>query len=101
MMMKTELVFVPAPGRGHTASIIGFAKQLLEREERKSVTVLVIKRATPPKLDSYIEKLAAANSNIRFINLPSVDPPSPEPVSSIEKFTAVLLRSTKPSSKMP
>lgn len=95
MMKKTELVFVPAPGRGHIVSIIEFAKQLLEREERILVTVLNHKRSTPPKLDSYIEELAAANSSVRFINLPPVDPPSPELTRSIEKFTAVYIEKHK------
>nr|XP_027066150.1 UDP-glycosyltransferase 71K1-like [Coffea arabica] len=95
--MKTEeLVFVPAPGRGHMVSMIEFAKRLLERDERISITVLVIRLPTPSKLESYVEELAAANSNIRFIDLPSVDRSSPELSSSIEKSASVYIEKHKP-----
>ncbi|KAL3535292.1 hypothetical protein ACH5RR_003753 [Cinchona calisaya] len=89
--MKTELVFIPAPGRGHIVSIVEFAKRLLERDDRISITVLVIKRPIPPKLDKYVEELAASNSNIRFINLPDVDPPPRELMKSNEKFVSVYI----------
>lgn len=63
-MKKSDLVFVPVPARGHMVSTIQFAKLLLERDERISITVLVIKRPYPPDLDSYVEELAASSSNI-------------------------------------
>ncbi|KAL3497872.1 hypothetical protein ACH5RR_040604 [Cinchona calisaya] len=87
--MKTELVFVPSPGRGHIVAIIEFAKRLLEQEQRLSVTILVIKRPYSTKIDSDTEELAAINTNIRFIDLPQVDPP--ESINCFEHFMSVYI----------
>ncbi|XP_027087161.1 UDP-glycosyltransferase 71K1-like [Coffea arabica] len=94
-MKKSELVFVPAPARGHMVSTIQFAKLLLERDERISITVLVIKRPHPPNLDSYIEEFAASNSNIRFVHLCHVDPPPPELLKSAENFLSIHIEKHK------
>ncbi|KAF3443509.1 hypothetical protein FNV43_RR13192 [Rhamnella rubrinervis] len=42
-MKKAKLVFIPAPGAGHLVSMIEFTKQLLSRDDRFSVTIIVIK----------------------------------------------------------
>ncbi|KAJ0665475.1 anthocyanidin 3-O-glucosyltransferase 2-like [Helianthus annuus] len=70
-----ELIFIPAPGVGHIMSTVEIAKVLVNRDQRLSITVLVIK---PPSVDSgsviaaYIESLAKDNmdNHISFIQLP-------------------------------
>ncbi|XP_010260883.1 PREDICTED: UDP-glycosyltransferase 71K1-like [Nelumbo nucifera] len=88
-MEKEELVFVPSPGAGHLVSTIELAKRLIDRHDRLSITVLCIK---PPSIlnAGYIDSLASSAPWIRWIELPSVDPPSPEtcklPFSFISRF---------------
>ncbi|KAL3522417.1 hypothetical protein ACH5RR_015251 [Cinchona calisaya] len=93
--MKRELIFVPAPGRGHVVSTVEFAKRLLARDERISITVVLIKRPTPPKLEPYFDELAASNPGMQFIITPDVDPPPPEFMKSIEKFATVYIDKCK------
>nr|GEW74090.1 anthocyanidin 3-O-glucosyltransferase 2-like [Tanacetum cinerariifolium] len=69
-----KLVFIPAPGLGHIMSTIEIAKLLVTRDQRLSVTVLIIK---PPSTDfgsaitTYIESLAKNSMDrISFIELP-------------------------------
>nr|GEW55012.1 anthocyanidin 3-O-glucosyltransferase 2-like [Tanacetum cinerariifolium] len=54
-----ELIFIPIPGVGHIMSTIEMAKVLVNRDQRLSITVLII---DPPytslALASYIESLA-------------------------------------------
>ncbi|KAI3756719.1 hypothetical protein L1987_56541 [Smallanthus sonchifolius] len=67
-----ELVFIPAPGVGHIMSTIEMAKVLVNRDQRLSISVLLI---SPPysilPLATYIESLAKnTTERIRFIELP-------------------------------
>ncbi|PWA48752.1 UDP-glucuronosyl/UDP-glucosyltransferase [Artemisia annua] len=67
-----ELIFIPIPGVGHIMSTIGMAKVLVNRDQRLSITVLII---SPPftslALATYIDSLAKnAIERIRFIELP-------------------------------
>ncbi|KAG2715930.1 hypothetical protein I3760_03G101900 [Carya illinoinensis] len=86
--MKTaELVFIPAPGMGHLVSTLEFAKRLLDREDRFSITVLVINDAFGPTDDGLLQSIAASDTRVRFIPLPQVDPPPKElSCKSVEKF---------------
>ncbi|KAG9146101.1 hypothetical protein Leryth_015891 [Lithospermum erythrorhizon] len=40
-MKQTDLVFVPGVGIGHLVSIVEFAKQLLDRDARLAITILM------------------------------------------------------------
>ncbi|KAL0369786.1 UNVERIFIED_CONTAM: UDP-glycosyltransferase 71E1 [Sesamum angustifolium] len=66
-----ELVFIPAPGRGHLLATVEMAKLLIDRDERLSITVLVIKPSYDPNssLHSYSPE---SNSRIRFIDITDV-----------------------------
>jgi hypothetical protein len=95
-MRRAELVFIPTPAVGHLASIIEFAKLLLDREDRFSITVLLINPPFPPTFDAFIQSTAASHPRIKYIYLPQVDPP-PEEVfrSSVEKFVTDFIESHK------
>ncbi|KAL0291366.1 UNVERIFIED_CONTAM: UDP-glycosyltransferase 71E1 [Sesamum angustifolium] len=69
---KAELVFIPSPGRGHLLATVDMAKLLIDRDERLSITVLVIKPAYDPNssLNSYSPE---SNSRIRFIDITTVN----------------------------
>ncbi|GMP24347.1 hypothetical protein CsSME_00001641 [Camellia sinensis var. sinensis] len=75
-MKKAELVFIPSPGIGHLVSIVEFAKRLIDRDNRFSITILVIKPSTFPNIDSYTNSLSASYPLIQLIDLPQLHPPN-------------------------
>ncbi|KAJ9558552.1 hypothetical protein OSB04_013166 [Centaurea solstitialis] len=84
-----ELVFIPATGLGHIMSTVEVAKLLVDRDQRLSVTVLVIKPlsgfVSGSEITNYVESLTNnATERIRFVELPQdetllrkLDPKSP------------------------
>ncbi|KAL0444548.1 UNVERIFIED_CONTAM: UDP-glycosyltransferase 71E1 [Sesamum latifolium] len=90
---KAELVFIPSPGRGHLLATVEMAKLLIDRDERLSVTVLVIKPSYDPNssLHSYFPE---SNSRIRFINITNVKSPS-VPMSSPLTFHEQFIQNHK------
>lgn len=96
-MKKTELVFVPAPARGHLLSALEFANQLLSRDDRFSVTILLIKlpfQLSLPLLNSHA-------NNLRYVDVPTPEQiPPPELVSeSLEKYISDCIESHKSNVK--
>ena len=62
-MKKAELVFIPAPAIGHLVSAVEFAKLLVDRDDRFSVTLLIMKLpAELPMLTDYVQSLSASIS---------------------------------------
>ena len=93
-MKKAELIFIPHAATGHLLSTIEFVKLLLERDDRFSVTIFVMRQATAsaPNIPS--------EPNIRFIELPQVEPPPSYLRSkSIEKFISDFIASYRPHVK--
>ncbi|XP_030456197.2 anthocyanidin 3-O-glucosyltransferase 2-like [Syzygium oleosum] len=71
MSTTSELVFVPCPGAGHLASMVEMAKLLVDRDNRLSVTILIVKFPFDSEIDSHIESLVASvAARIRFVLLP-------------------------------
>ncbi|CAA0813001.1 UDP-glycosyltransferase 71B7 [Striga hermonthica] len=70
---KTELVFIPYPGRGHLMSTLELVKLLIGRDQRLSATVLVIKPPFDPKTGS---QTLESGPRIRFVNIPPAEPQS-------------------------
>jgi len=95
-MKNAELVFIPAPIIGHFVSAVEVAKLLLERDERLSITFLVMKSSLSTKIArSYNDSVIAACGRIRFIHLPEVelDPNLPS------RFFISLIEAQKPHVK--
>ncbi|KAI8558685.1 hypothetical protein RHMOL_Rhmol04G0115900 [Rhododendron molle] len=74
--MKTtatvELVFIPSPGMSHLASTVEMAKQLVGRDRRLSITVLIMKRPfDKSKASSSTQSLllTAAEDRLEFVYL--------------------------------
>ncbi|MFS7924703.1 putative flavonol 3-O-glucosyltransferase [Helianthus anomalus] len=92
--MVAKLVFIPAPGLGHIMSTIEIAKLFVNRDQRFSITVLVIKPPTSGSgstITTYIESLAKNNTDrISFVELPQqeIAPPtdSKGPLASFNEF---------------
>ncbi|XWS30965.1 hypothetical protein CRYUN_Cryun23aG0036500 [Craigia yunnanensis] len=69
-----ELVFIPAPVIGHLVSQVEFAKRLLDKDDRFSVTVLIIDPLRrDSKIQTYVGSLAASDARLRFINFPQIE----------------------------
>ncbi|KAJ0087605.1 hypothetical protein Patl1_33194 [Pistacia atlantica] len=69
-MKKAELVFIPVAAAGHLIPQIEFAKRLLDRDDRFSVTVLVMQSPSFTSLAAaYAKSLAESSTPIRFINV--------------------------------
>ncbi|CAK7345180.1 unnamed protein product [Dovyalis caffra] len=85
-MTKAELVFIPFPGIGHLVSTVDVAKLLVDRDERLSITFLIMKAGVDSKVDRFIDSVSAACKCIRFIDLPKDehDPNQPILLSFIE-----------------
>ncbi|KAJ0027154.1 hypothetical protein Pint_36668 [Pistacia integerrima] len=95
-MKKAELVLIPSPGISHLVPSIEFAKRLLDRDDRFSITVLVIPKSLTGSSE-YTQSLPASDTRIRFINLPVVETPSLEKSEvSKEKLVADHRESNKP-----
>ncbi|KAK9285343.1 hypothetical protein L1049_024534 [Liquidambar formosana] len=72
-MKEAELVFNPAPVIGHLVSTVEIAKLLIDRDDRLSITVLLMKLPFHDSmLNTYTQSLAASipTERIRFVNLP-------------------------------
>lgn len=95
MMSKYELVFVPLPAMGHLVPAVEFAKLVVGRDERFSITLLIIKAPfMPSPVTHYIHSVSASFFGpIRFLHLP---PPDPSPPSSPSSFLHNLMESQKP-----
>ncbi|KAK9059031.1 hypothetical protein SSX86_021650 [Deinandra increscens subsp. villosa] len=79
-LVAAELVFIPCPGLGHIRSTVEIAKVLVNRDQRLSVTILVIQPPGPSSgsvITAYIESLPKNTSinRISFVPLPQDEPP--------------------------
>ncbi|GMN23791.1 hypothetical protein TIFTF001_000266 [Ficus carica] len=95
-MKRSELVFIPAPGIGHLVSTLEFAKRLIYRHDRLSVTVLCMKLPFAPDADAYTKSLVDSQSRVTLIDLPQVDSPPPELLKSPEHYIYVCIGSLIP-----
>ncbi|KAG5252508.1 anthocyanidin O-glucosyltransferase [Salix suchowensis] len=94
-MKKAELVFIPTPGISHLVSTVEVAKLLVDRDERLSITFLIMKLLLDPKVDTFIDSVSTACNRIRFIHLSKYEPDPNQPSKSL--FS--LIESQKPNVK--
>ncbi|OWM81556.1 anthocyanidin 3-O-glucosyltransferase 2-like [Punica granatum] len=81
---RAQLIWIPSSGVGHLVSAVEIAKLLVERDDRLSITLLVLNPPRASKSNPFAELLAsvssstasAAKSQIRFQELPYEDDPS-------------------------
>ncbi|GFP98212.1 UDP-glucose flavonoid 3-o-glucosyltransferase 6 [Phtheirospermum japonicum] len=86
--IKAYLVFIPSPGRGHLSAALEMAKLLVDRDQRLSVAVLVIKPSYDPKstAHSYSDHFPETNPRIHFVNIPQVESSPTGPPGSFPLF---------------
>ncbi|KAH8486005.1 hypothetical protein H0E87_027451 [Populus deltoides] len=78
-MKKAELVFIPTPGISHLLSTVEVAKLLVDRDERLSITFLIMKLRPDPKIERFINSVSTSCNRIRFIDLPQDEPDPNQP----------------------
>ena len=100
-MTKFEVVFMSYPAIGHLVPVVEFAHHLINHDPRFSVTILIITMPERPILNTYVQSHAAtlASTNIRFIHLPTVDPPSPDQFESPFGYGCLLIEKHRPHVK--
>ncbi|KAJ4894244.1 UDP-glycosyltransferase 71B2 [Raphanus sativus] len=93
--MKLELVFIPSPGDGHIKPLVEVARLLVDRDDRISVTILIIPQIqgfSSGSSDSYIASLSTASEDRLHYNVLSVpdgsnsDAPKPNFFTYINSF---------------
>ncbi|KAJ6756699.1 GLYCOSYLTRANSFERASE [Salix purpurea] len=94
-MKKVELVFIPTPGISHLVPTVEVAKLLVDRDERLSITFLVMKLRSDPKVDRFIDSVCKAYNRIRFIHLSKLEPDPNQP----NNLFVSLIESQKPNVK--
>ncbi|KAG9131935.1 hypothetical protein Leryth_023249 [Lithospermum erythrorhizon] len=70
MEKLVELIFIPSPGAGHLFSAIEMAKILLDRDERLSVTILLMKL---PILETKTDVNSINIPRLQLLDLPQDD----------------------------
>ncbi|XP_019193899.1 PREDICTED: UDP-glycosyltransferase 71A15-like [Ipomoea nil] len=99
-MKKAELLFVPAPLVGHIVSMVELAKLLLDRDDRLSITVLVIKHPADPIANTVVQSVVSSDARIRHLNLPEMEPPPEEmAVKSPENCMGTYIKSYRSHAK--
>lgn len=98
-MKKAELVFIPFPVTGHLVSMVEVARLLVDRDDRLSVTVLIIKLPSDNTVATYTQSLTSSNlsSRIKFIDLPDYQPDKES--TPPKNFFTYLIESKKPHVK--
>uniref|UniRef100_A0A7N2MV90 Glycosyltransferase n=1 Tax=Quercus lobata TaxID=97700 RepID=A0A7N2MV90_QUELO len=100
-MTKFEVVFMTSPGIGHLVPVVEFAHHLIDHDPRFSATILTVTMPQRPILNTYIQSRAATSTstNIKFIHLPIVDPPTPDQYESSFGYSCLLIEKHRPHVK--
>lgn len=100
MTPKLQLVFISTPAIGNLVPTVEFAQHLLHHHPRFSVTILLVSMPQRVLVNTYTQSLpATATHNIRFIHLPTVDPPSQDEFQSSVGYVSLLIHKHKPHVK--
>lgn len=69
-----HMVFIPVPAVGHLISTVEIAKLLLARDQRLSITMILMKVPYDnPKINSYSQTLSSVSPRFHFVDLPLDD----------------------------
>jgi len=94
-MTKFEVVFVSIPAIGNIVPIVEFANLLIKHNPQFSATILIITMPQRPLVNTYIQSRPSSATNIRFLHLPTVDPPTPDQYQTSIAFISLLIQKHK------
>ncbi|OMO50150.1 putative UDP-glucosyltransferase [Corchorus olitorius] len=100
--MKYQVVFISTPAMGNQVPTLEFAHHLTHRDPRFLATVLIITLHQRTIVNAYIRSRSSSatyNDRIKFIYLPTVDPPTPDQYQSSLGYFSRLLDKQKPHVK--
>ncbi|XP_028791162.1 anthocyanidin 3-O-glucosyltransferase 2-like [Neltuma alba] len=92
MNTDSQLVLVPSPGMGHLVPAVEFAKLLIDRHHRLTITLLIITQPSDPTVGAYTLSLTSSLSfpkRLHFVLLP----PLPDPTNSHSLHPSAVLDS--------
>ncbi|PIN22180.1 UDP-glucuronosyl and UDP-glucosyl transferase [Handroanthus impetiginosus] len=91
--MSANLVFIPYPVVSHLAATVQAAKLLADRDERLSITILLMKLQLDTKITFHIDN--SKNSRINFVELPYDEANYLELMKSPKTFVLRFINSQK------
>ncbi|KAK1392787.1 Glycosyltransferase [Heracleum sosnowskyi] len=73
-MMKAEVIFIPAPGVGHLVSTIEFSKLLISRDDRISISILIMNLSSDASILAITQSLQKdVPDRLAFVDIPALD----------------------------
>ena len=74
-MKKAELVFIPLPAMGHIIAAVEIAKLIVERDDRISTSVLIMRPTLDSTTTKYTESLTPSTlpNRTRVVDLPCLE----------------------------
>lgn len=94
-MTKFEVVFVSTPTIGNMVPTVEFANFLTKHHPQLSATILIISASKQPLVNTYLQSRPSSATNLRFIHLPTVDPPTPDQYKSFIAYISLLIQKHK------
>ncbi|KAK7281393.1 hypothetical protein RIF29_09349 [Crotalaria pallida] len=94
-MTRIEVIFIATPAFGNLIPAVEFATLLTKHDPRFSATVLIITTPQRPLITTYAQSLCTSATPIRFIHLPTVDPPAPDQYQSSVGLVSLLIQKHK------
>lgn len=97
-MKKFQVVFISNPEIGALVPTVEFAQRLTDRDRRLSATILIITVSQRPIINAYIQSRVSTSSGhtIKFVHLPTADPPPPDQYQSSLGGLSLLIEKHKP-----
>ncbi|KAK1353427.1 Glycosyltransferase [Heracleum sosnowskyi] len=73
-MIKAEVIFIPAPGVGHLVSTIEFSKLLISRDDRISISILIMNLSSDASILGITQSLQKdVPDRLAFVDIPALD----------------------------
>ncbi|XP_027333603.1 UDP-glycosyltransferase 43-like [Abrus precatorius] len=94
-MHRYEVVFIATPALGNLVPAVEFANLITKHDPRFSATVLTFSMPQRPLINTYVQERPSSSTNVRFLHLPSVDPPTPDQYQSTIAFLSLFIHNHK------
>lgn len=95
-MTRYEVVFIATPAIGNLVPTVEFANVLTKHHPQFSATVIIITMPQRPLVNTYVQSRASSvTNNLRFLHLPTVNPPTPDQYHSSIAFISLLIQNHK------